>query len=181
GHQEAAYDVGAQYSLEQGGVDVEDVLARWYPGGVVDQRVDPSPGVVDLGGGLDHRWLVGDVGLDRERPGGARQFVDFGGDGVCLRVSAGQHGYPGALLGEPERPTEPARGAGHHDNLGREINVHLDPSLPVCVWIRIRPAASGCLPGRLVVACSVSDCSFGGAAGSEGEGGRRAGAGAWAL
>src|SRR6185312_4552107 len=135
GHQEAAYDVGAQYPLEHGGVDVEDVLARWYPGGVIDQRVDPSPGVVDVSGGLDHRCLVGDVSLDRERPGGTRQFVDFGGDGLCLRVSAGQHGYPGALLGEPEREgtTESAPGAGHHDNFLSEINIHLDPSLSIFV------------------------------------------------
>src|SRR6185437_13012527 len=96
--------------------------------------------------------------LDRERPGGTRQFVDFGGDGLCLRVSAGQHGYPGALLGEPEREgtTESAPGAGHHDNFLSEINIHLDPSLSIFVWIRVRPAASGCLPGRLAVACSVS-------------------------
>src|SRR6185437_15781458 len=144
GHQEAAYDVGAQYALEQGGVEVEDVLARWYPGGVVDQRVDPSPGVVDLRGCLDHRWLVRDVGLDRERPRGARQFVYFGHDGVCLLASAGQHGYPGALLGEPERerPTQSPRGTGHHDDFVREINIHLDPSLSASSRFGVSPAVS---------------------------------------
>jgi hypothetical protein len=56
---------------------------------------------------------------------------------VCLFAPAGQHGYPGAVLGEPERerPTESAPGAGHHDNFVREINIYLDPSLSVCVSI----------------------------------------------
>ena len=94
--------------------------------GVVDQHVDPAPGLGDLSRKGAHRSSVAHVQGRRDHLGGPEGPQVFG-DGLqgvgAARADRQAHAFPGE--GRCDGPTDSAAGAGYDHPFGAEIDMHV--------------------------------------------------------